>query len=139
MTRKTSRGAIMDKVAVFIDGSNLYHSLKKDYNRTDLDFEKFYRKLVGRRQLVRTYYYNAAVDQTKEANRYRDQQRFFERMKRLPYLELRLGRLIYRDWPSAPAYEKGIDIKLATDMLVHAFRGNYEVAVLVSGDNDFAD
>lgn len=129
----------MEKVAIFIDGSNLYHSLKNEYGRTDLDFEKFYRKLVGSRQLVRVYYYNAKVDQTKEPDRFRNQQRFFARMLRLPYLELRLGRLIYQNWPTTPPYEKGIDIKLATDMLVHAFRGNYEIAILVSGDNDFVD
>lgn len=129
----------MDKIAVFIDGSNLYHSLKGEFSRTDLDFEKFYHKLVGTRQLVRVYYYNAAVDQSKEPQRYKDQQRFFARMRRLPYLQLCLGRLIYKNWPSTPPYEKGIDIKMATDMLIHAFRGNYEIAVLVSGDNDFVD
>jgi len=33
--------------------------------------------------------------------------------------------------------EKGIDIMLATDMLVHAIWNNYDVAILVSGDADF--
>ena len=129
----------MDKVSIFIDGSNLYHSLKGEFNRSDLDFEKFYCKLVGSRKLVRTYYYNATIDQTKNPTGYGDQQRFFERMRRIPYLELRLGRLIYPRWPAAPPYEKGIDIRIATDMLVHAFRANYDVAILVSGDNDFVD
>ncbi len=32
---------------------------------------------------------------------------------------------------------KGVDIKLTTDMLAHAFRGNYDVAVLITGDGDF--
>ena len=128
-----------DRVMVFIDGSNLYHSLRDYFKRSDLDFEKFYHKLVGVRRLVRVYYYNAVVDQTKDAQQYANQQRFFDKMRRLPYLEIRLGRLIYRGWPTTPPYEKGIDIKLATDMLVHAFRENYDVAILVSGDTDFAD
>ncbi len=42
-------------------------------------------------------------------------------------------------WPEAPPYEKGIDVRVATDMLTHAFRGNFDTAILVSGDNDFAD
>lgn len=128
-----------DRVMIFIDGSNMYHSLKAQFSQTNVDFEKFCDKLVGGRTLVRVYYYNAPVDQTKEPPRYRDQQRFFQRMRRIPYLELRLGRLIYRNWPQEPPYEKGIDVKLATDLLTHCHRGNYDVVVLVSGDNDFAD
>ena len=30
-------------------------------------------------------------------------------------------------------------MRLATDMLTHAYRGNFDVALLVSRDNDFAD
>ncbi|MCK4697791.1 MAG: NYN domain-containing protein, partial [Dehalococcoidia bacterium] len=50
---------------------------------------------------------------------------------------LRLGRLVYYNWPNTPPYEKGVDIQLATDMITHSFKGNYDVAVLVAGDNDF--
>lgn len=32
---------------------------------------------------------------------------------------------------------KRVDISLATDMLLHAFRRNYETAVLVAGDEDY--
>lgn len=127
------------RVIVYIDGSNLYHSLKETLRRTDIDFQKLCDKIVGNRRLVRVYYYNAPVDQTKEPGRYQNQQRFFQAMKETPYLELRLGRLVYRNWPTESPYEKGIDVKLATDMLSHAVRDNYDVATLVSGDNDFAD
>jgi uncharacterized LabA/DUF88 family protein len=127
------------RVMIYIDGNNLYHSLKDKFGKTNLNFEAFCSKLVGTRHLVRIYYYNAPVDQTKEPERYKDQQKFFDKMRRIPYLELRLGRLIYRNWPNEPSYEKGIDVKVATDLLVHGFRGNYDVVILVSGDTDFAD
>lgn len=126
------------RAMTFIDGSNLYHSLRQHFGRSDLLFEKLCEKLVGDRRLVRNYYYNASVDQTKEAARYKDQQRFLQMIRSLPYFELRLGRLVYQPgWPAVPPYEKGIDVQMATDMLVHAVRDNYDVAVLVSGDNDF--
>ncbi len=126
-----------DRVMIFIDGSNLYHSLKNHFGRTDLDIGQFCRKLVERRQLVRIYYYNAKVGQKEEPERYKHQQAFFASINEIPYCELRLGRLVYNNWPNVPPYEKGIDIQLATDMIVHSFKRNYDVAVLVAGDNDF--
>ncbi len=35
-----------ERVMIFIDGSNLYHSLKNYFNRTDLDLGRFCQKLI---------------------------------------------------------------------------------------------
>ncbi len=126
-----------DRVMIFIDGSNLYHSLKGFFKRTDIDIGKFSNKLLEKRQLIRIYYYNARVGQKEEPERYHDQQKFFAGITAIPYCELRLGRLVYTNWPSGPPYEKGVDIQLATDMITHSFKNNYDVAILVAGDNDF--
>ena len=128
---------IQDRVMIFIDGSNIYHSIKSIFGRTDLDFARFCRKLYGRRKLIRIYYYNAKVGIKEEPERYRHQQTFLTTIQQIPYLELRLGRLVYTNWPSTPPSEKGIDVQLATDMLVHCFRNNYDVCMMVGGDNDF--
>ena len=128
-----------ERVMIFIDGSNLYHSLKNHFNRTDLDIGRFSRKLLNRRQLVRIYYYNARVGQKQEPELYKQQQAFLAGIDAIPYTELRLGRLVYTNqWPSVPPYEKGTDVQLATDMITHSYKGNYDVAILVAGDNDFA-
>jgi len=126
-----------DRVMIFIDGSNLYHSLKAHFKRTDMDIGRFCQKLLDKRRLVRMYYYNAQVGRKEEPERYKDQQKFFAGVVAIPYTELRLGRLVYNNWPSTPPYEKGVDIQLATDMITHSFKGNYDVAILVAGDNDF--
>ncbi len=90
--------------------------------------------------MVRTYYYNAPMDQTREPELYQSQQKFFDVLRRIDYFELRLGRLVYHSsLPDIPPTEKGVDVRIATDMVVHAFAGNYDVAVLVSGDTDFVD
>ena len=128
-----------ERVMIFIDGSNLYHSLKNYFKRTDLDIGKFCRKLLGRRQLVRIYYYNAKVGQRQEPELYKQQQAFLSGINAIPYTELRLGRLVYTsNWPTVPPYEKGTDVQLATDMITHSYKGNYDVGILVAGDNDFA-
>jgi len=126
-----------DRVMIFIDGSNLYHSLKNFFKRTDIDVGKFCNKLLDKRRLIRIYYYNARVGQKEEPERYRNQQNFFAGITAIPYTELRLGRLVYNNWPGTPPYEKGVDIQLATDMITHSFKNNYDVAILVAGDNDF--
>lgn len=119
---------------VFIDGMNLYHGLKEGGTRTDVNFHKFSEKLAGTNRLIRTYYYHAPYDQTGEPQRYREQQKFFDKLHRTPFLTLRLGRLVPR---AGTFIQKGVDTLLATDMLTQAFKGNYDVAVLVSGDGDF--
>jgi uncharacterized LabA/DUF88 family protein len=126
-----------DRVMIFIDGSNLYHSLKNFFKRTDIDIGKLGNRLLDRRRLIRIYYYNAKVGLKEEPQRYRDQQAFFASVSAIPYCELRLGRLVYINWPNAPPYEKGVDIQLATDMITHSFKNNYDVAILVASDNDY--
>jgi len=126
-----------DRIMIFIDGSNLYHSLKNIFKRTDIDIGKFCDKLLDKRRLIRIYYYNARVGQKEEPERYRDQGKFFTGITAIPYCELRLGRLVYSNWPTSPPYEKGVDILLAADMITHSFKNNYDVAVLIAGDNDF--
>ena len=89
---------------------------------------------------MRCYYYGARLEQTRDPSRFKGQQSFFDKLETISRFELRLGQLRYPpNYPSAPSYEKGVDIKLATDMLIHAFRGTYDVAILVSNDTDFVD
>ena len=126
-----------DRVMIFIDGSNMYHSLKHFYKRTNIDIGKFCQKLLGKRRLVRMYYYNAQVGRKEEPERYKDQQKFFAGVVAIPYTELRLGRLVYNNWPGTPLLNPlGVGLLFA-DMITHSFKDNYDVAILVAGDNDF--
>ncbi len=124
-----------DRVAIFIDGSNLYHALQSNFRRHNLNFAEFANKLTGSRHLFRTYYYNVLQDPTRWPEGYREQQEFLDILRKTPYLEVRLGST---KMAQGVPVEKGIDIMLATDLLHFAWNGLYDVAVLVSGDSDFA-
>ncbi len=123
------------RVGIFIDGSNLYHSLEENCNRYDLDFAAFSNKLCGGRHHFRTYYYNLLRDPNRNPQAYHDQQKFLAALHSTPYLEVRLGSSRLRgDF----AVEKGVDVMLATDLLRNACDDLYDIAILVSGDGDFS-
>jgi uncharacterized LabA/DUF88 family protein len=124
-----------NRVAIFIDGSNLYHALRDNHGRVDLNFAEFIDKLCGERRLFRTYYYNVLRDPTQRPEGYPEQQQFLDVLRKTPYLEVRLGST--KLLQGVPV-EKGIDIMLATDLLHYGWNNLYDVAVLVSGDGDFA-
>ncbi|MGD0855970.1 MAG: NYN domain-containing protein [Dehalococcoidia bacterium] len=123
-----------DRVIIFIDGSNLYHSLKNNFKRVDLNFAEFTKKLVGPRHLIRTYYYNVLQEPVQRTEGVREQQDFLETLRKTPYLELRLGTT---KLSQGVPVERGIDVMLATDLLYFASNNSYDIAILVSGDSDF--
>lgn len=126
----------MERVAIFIDGSNFYHCLKDEFGIAKLDMGKLVEKVRAGRDLVRTYYYNAPVNQEDHPEQYQSQQRFFERLRQIPYFQVKLGRLEKR--PGGMLVEKGVDLAIAVDMLQLAHRNVYDTAVLITGDGDFA-
>lgn len=125
----------MEKTIVFIDGSNLYHDLVNNFEKANLDFRKFTDFLVGANKLVKVYYYNAPLNQRDDPEAYRKQQKFFSYLKKIPKLEVKLGRLEKR--PTGPPAEKGVDVKMAVDIVTHAFSNIFDVGIIVSGDADF--
>ena len=124
-----------ERVAIFIDGSNLYHALRANLGRYDLNFAEFASKLCGTRRLFRTYYYNVLQDPSQRGEGHREQQEFLNALRETPYLEVRLGGT---KLAQGIRVEKGIDVMLATDLLHFAWIDLYDIAVLVSGDSDFA-
>ena len=125
---------VKDKVAIFIDGSNLYHALESNFKRHDLNFTEFANKLTGTRKLFRIYYDNILQDQSQWPETYNEQQDFLDSLLNTPFLEIRLGTTKIAQ---GIHIEKGVDIMLATDMVDFAWKNLYDVAILVSGDADF--
>jgi len=134
----------VDRVCIFIDGSNFYHSLREAGHPAKVDFAKLGACLVGAgRQHIHTYYYNTPLISPRrddpefdaKARRCSRQQRFFGKLRFVPNLTFRPGR--FQQQPDGGQIEKGVDVMLAVDMLTLAFKDRYDVAVLVSSDADY--
>ena len=131
-----------DRVIIFIDGSNLYHILKNIFGNSktlmDFDFENFVKFITKDRKLIRTYYYSAPLDRKKDEDTYSKQQKFFEKIKKLPDFELVLCRMQKDRIGGETVYSvKEDDIHIAVDMVKMAYNNAYDTAILIYTDGDF--
>lgn len=129
-----------ERIAIFIDGSNLYHSIRDlfDVHDNEIDFAKLISLLKGSRLLIGAYYYNAPLDRGYNEEIYWKQQRFFSDLKRIPGFHVILCnmRKIVHPGKEPEFSVKGDDVYLATDMISMAYENLYDTAILVSGDGD---
>lgn len=142
----------MKRAMIFMDAGNMYH----DWQTTapmgkKMDLEKLIQTILSKFENVelrRTYFF---MTRTGDAA----QDAFIDRLSYIPYLDLKFGRLqnkpidlskfsitcdCGRPIQEKTVYtkvDKGTDVNLAVEMLMHAFRGSYDLAILVSRDADF--
>lgn len=108
---------------VFIDGSNFYHGLKNTLGTNRIKFHDFSKYLCGDRKLVSIEYYNCPLNQQISPAAYSNQQRFFDRLKTIPQLNLHLAKLVLRydfSRKNKVLVEKGLDVLLAVHMFKQA-------------------
>jgi len=126
------------KIAIYIDGSNLYFSIKKAFN-LKVDIQKLCQKIVGNNELVKINYYIAVLNQKTHPNQYMEQQRFFDKLRQINSLNIILGRLEKRKREGGIYYvEKASDVNLALDLALDAQKRIYDEAYILSNDGDFS-
>lgn len=129
----------VEKVAVYIDGGNFYKKLKEpeiDFPRGKIfDYVKFAEYLADKRMLVSKRYYVGVVrntdDTPKSIAMVRHQQKFLTGLENTGFTVKR-GRIVYDN----NIREKGVDVKIATDLLIGAVNNLYDTAIIVSSDTD---
>lgn len=127
----------MEKVCVFVDGSNFYFALKRNNLPTRVDYYELSKALAGPdRELVRTYYYNSAYDPEMDTEQAKTQQTFFNSLRNTPFLDLRLGRLV-------PGHEgsfkpKGEKPLFSAELVYFAARGLFDTAIVITEDTDYS-
>ncbi len=123
----------MERVCIFIDGSNLYYQLKELGSDLKIDYYKLSKTLSGKdRRLIRTYYYVCPPIKDQQQS-YHNQQKFFSYLKNTAYFQLIFGSLEER---GDTQVEKGVDVNLAVDMVSFAYTDVYDSAILISNDAD---
>ncbi len=111
------------RVAVFIDGNNLFHAAR--FHNIDIDYNKLLRVLLGDGRLLRAFFYTG-VDVGAER-----QQGFLLWMRRNGFRVIQKELKTFYDGTR----KANLDVEIAVYML--SLAGRYDTAVLVSGDEDF--
>jgi len=127
-----------ERLTIFIDGSNLYHSLQA-LKISKINFSKFVEFLKKDKMLISVFYYNASLDISIDKKKYWEQQKFFDFLRRIPGFKVILARMKkHKRENGKMIFEvKGDDIMLATDIISGAYENLYDTAMIVSGDEDF--
>jgi uncharacterized LabA/DUF88 family protein len=132
----------MLRVMAFIDGGYLEHNIKNHFNGAKIDFSKFDSNLLSylpqsrarvSYYLVRMYYYDALHEQKSSE----EQTKKHEQIHAYDFFELRNGRI--KDAGDGKPRQKGVDALIAIDMVSKAYENQYDIAVLLAGDDDFVD
>ena len=112
------------RVGIFVDAQNIYHSAKNLY-RARVNFKELLKAIVGDRQLVRAFAYVVKSDPTT------GEESFFEALKQNGF-DLRVKDLqIFSDGSKKGDWDVGI----AVDAVRMA--PSLDIVVLVTGDGDF--
>lgn len=130
------------RVAIYIDGSNFYHKMKSPdlniENLTNFNFRGLAEWLARGRSIISCRYYVGVV-RAEEGNEKgqelrREQQKLFAHLT-----SPKQGFVIKRGYiinNNNTYHEKGVDVKLAVDLLVGAYDNIYDTAIVISSDTD---
>ena len=129
-----------ERVAVFVDGANLYHSIK-NYYKGVLDYDRLLSAAVGDRKLLRATFYIVEKQETEESAGTPSARSFVYNLNKFGY-KVRSKPLVVHE-SLTPEGDRTIshkgdwDIGLVVDMMRLA--NHADTYVLVSGDGDYVE
>ena len=137
---------------VYIDGFNFYYGAVKGTPYKWVDLEAVSHRLLPGDDIVKIRYFTARVNEhTDDPQRPVRQDMYLRALATNPLVELHYGRFVTRRarLPLASdtntivevlrTEEKGSDVNLATYLLLDAFQGRCDTAVVISNDSDLAE
>jgi uncharacterized LabA/DUF88 family protein len=140
----SNRNPTTARVAVFIDGYNLYHGMHDRWQRKYLwlDLEALGRRLTKSSQTLAVVRYFTAPVRNDAASLAR-QKLYLRALQTYPKIDVTLGRFQEKQ-PSCRACgatwrtyeEKETDVSIAVALVEDAVNDLYDVAILISADSD---
>ena len=129
-----------ERVAVFIDGANLYHAIKT-YHKGILDYAQLLSAAVGGRKLLRATFYIVEKHEADENSGGTAARSFVYNLNRFGY-KVRSKPLVVHESFTADgekiiSHKGDWDIGIIVDMMRLA--GHADTYVLVSGDGDYVE
>jgi uncharacterized LabA/DUF88 family protein len=131
----TTRG----KAICFIDNANIFYGQQDSGWR--IDWQKFLKHLEREDQIWQVYFFASEQDPPRE-----EATAFYQFLKEqlrweviLYPLGKRTVKCLQCDHVATVPAEKGVDVGLATKMLMLAMNQAYDTAILVSGDRDYLE
>ena len=127
-----------ERVAVFVDGANLYHSIK-NYYKGVLDYDRLLVAAVGERKLLRATFYIVEKQETDEGTA--SSRSFVYNLNKFGY-KVRSKPLIIHETLNAEgertvSHKGDWDIGIVVDMM--RLSDHADTYVLVSGDGDYVE
>jgi hypothetical protein len=140
---------------VYVDGFNLYYGAVKGTAYRWLDLERLSQLLRPQDTIHRIRYFTALVDiRPSDPQQRHRQETYIRALETLPCLTVHYGTflvsyprmVVSNPLPGQPrtvevikTEEKGSDVNLATYLLLDAFEGDFDGALVVSNDSDLAE
>jgi len=128
------------RVAVYVDGSNFYHKLKDlgIKNCTYYKYGALANHLARGRDVIGKRYYigviRAKAGDARAKKMQENQVNLFNHLgSKQERFSVQRGFLMKND---GVFHEKGVDVKMAVDILVGAYEDLYDTAILLSSDTD---
>ncbi len=129
-----------ERVIIFLDGSNFYHRLRDSETGFKQLLEFNYKALTlwlaHERVVVDCIYYVGLVRKEKDNHKseelVRNQQKLFANLQKQGW-KIKTGYMMKHN---VDYKEKGVDVKLAIDILDMAYQNKYDTAIIVSSDTD---
>ena len=125
------------RVAVFVDGANLYHAIKS-YYRGMLDYSRLLEAAVGGRRLLRATFY---IVEKQEADEAQGTRSFVYNLNKFGYKvrskPLQVHEAVSPEGERTVSHKGDWDVGIVVDMMRLA--AHADTYVLVSGDGDYVD